>query len=297
MRANTINLVTADRPIGVMRLKGHRDTALHRHDNVELAVVTAGSGEHATVDGAWTIERGDVLVIPVDMEHGYARCRDLALINIGFDTDRAGLPAARLARLPGWHALAHLEPRLRARHEFASHLRLGEEDLALVLGWIDRLEDELRARRPGHDLACAGLLTQILVACARCYAAAETPAARALVRLAELLAWLDGHSTRPVRIDDLARRARMSPSTLGRLFRRCLGRSPLDYVIDLRLRIAAERLRDGVAIAAAAKEAGFADANYFARRFRACYGCSPREWRAQTSNDARGRDSRTDTNR
>ncbi len=204
MSTFTIDLVSADRPIGMLRMREQGDTPLHHHNNVELAVVTAGTGEHLTADGAWDIARGDVLVIPVGMEHGYARCRSLALVNLGYDLAGAFIPEARLARLPGYHALTHLEPRLRAHHEFASHLRLDERQLTEVLGSIERLEAEQQERVPGHDLAGTALLTQILVTCARCYAGAETPAARALVRLAELLAWIDLNHARPIRVEQLA---------------------------------------------------------------------------------------------
>ncbi len=277
---DSFNMVTPERPIAVLRMLPQVDLHDHQHDNVELVVVTGGSGEHVTPDGAWTLARGDVFVIPVGLRHGYARCRELTLINIGYDVGRAALPEPRLARLPGYHALAHLEPRMRGLHEFASHLRLDESRLAPVLAGIDRLETELLDREPGHDLACSALLLQILVACSRCYAAAETPQARALVRLASLLAWIDDHHSRPMRVDDLARRGRMSKSTLTRQFRRCLGRAPLDYVLDVRLRHAAERLRaEDTPIAAIAEAVGFDDPNYFARRFRARHGCTPRAWR------------------
>ncbi|MBA3847156.1 MAG: helix-turn-helix transcriptional regulator [Planctomycetes bacterium] len=277
----TFNLVTAERPIVVAHTRRHFDVVAHRHDNVELVVITAGGGEHVTRDGAWSVARGDVFVIPVGVEHSYRRSAGLALINIGYDLARSGLPESRLIRLPGYHALAHLEPRLRARHEFASHLRLSGAQLDAVLDLIDRLEGELAARAPGHDLAATAALTQILIACARSYAAADTPSAQALMRLAEVLGWLDANCTRPVRLDALARRAGMSKSTLGRLFRRCLDRSPVDHVLDLRLRHACERLAGDEPIADVARSAGFRDANYFARLFRARYGCSPRVWRAR----------------
>ena len=67
---------------------------------------------------------------------------------------------------------------------------------------------------------------------------------------------------------------------LQREFKRVTGRSPIDYYLRLRVGRACELLRAGDrGVAEVAVDVGFADAGYFARRFRAAMGMSPREYR------------------
>ena len=51
-----------------------------------------------------------------------------------------------LASLAGYHALFTLEPAWRRRHGFKSRLHLSPKDLPGVVGLVDRLDEELRAR-------------------------------------------------------------------------------------------------------------------------------------------------------
>ena len=79
----------------------------------------------------------------------------------------------------------------------------------------------------------------------------------------------------------LARRASVSRATLYRLFVRATGGSPLDYLQRPRLRHASSLLLNThLPVGEVARRAGFADSNYFARLFRARFGCPPRKFRA-----------------
>jgi AraC-like DNA-binding protein len=81
-------------------------------------------------------------------------------------------------------------------------------------------------------------------------------------------------------IEDLVRVAHLSESSLFRLFRQIMGRSPIDYLIRLRIDKAAQLLRrEPLRITEVSAAVGFNDSNYFTRQFRHVMGCSPREYR------------------
>ena len=64
------------------------------------------------------------------------------------------------------------------------------------------------------------------------------------------------------------------------VFKSVTGRSPIDYLLQVRLGKAAERLlKTEASIAEIAAECGFPDSNYFSRQFRRHYHCSPRDYR------------------
>lgn len=104
-----------------------------------------------------------------------------------------------------------------------------------------------------------------------------TLAAREHRRLRELTAWLDSRAAETLTLDEIARKAAMSPAALQRAFRAFSGQTLFEYLRARRLdaaRLALER--DGASVAEAAEIAGYAGAHNFATAFKRRFGCSPR---------------------
>ena len=81
-------------------------------------------------------------------------------------------------------------------------------------------------------------------------------------------------------VAELARRAACSRSTLDQRFRQLLGRSPMRYVTEWRLRMAATLLRDtSLGVAAVAYRVGYESEEAFNRAFKRVHGVPPAQWR------------------
>lgn len=81
-------------------------------------------------------------------------------------------------------------------------------------------------------------------------------------------------------LDGLAAVARLSPSRLSHLFTQHLGLSPMGFVEEHRMRLAAQLLDlTDRPIKDVATEVGYADPLYFSSRFRRWSGVSPRAYR------------------
>jgi AraC-like DNA-binding protein len=79
---------------------------------------------------------------------------------------------------------------------------------------------------------------------------------------------------------ELARRSACSRSTLDQRFRQLLGRSPMRYVTEWRLRLAASLLRDtSLGVAAVAYRVGYESEEAFNRAFKRALGAPPAQWR------------------
>jgi AraC-like DNA-binding protein len=221
-----------------------------------------------------------VFVLHPDQAHGYVNTADLDLVNILFDLEQLGLPPVDVAALPGYHVLFDLEPRYRERDRFRSRLRLGPPQLRGVAALIDRLEMELAEQRPGSGFASLATFMLLLADLCRFYSLVEDPAVQPLLRLGNLISYLDQHYSDNLTLDDLARVACLSRRSLTRSFRNAYGDSPIDYLIRLRLDRAAVLLQDtDLTVLDIAQQVGFADSNYFARAFRRHYGASPTAYR------------------
>ena len=81
-------------------------------------------------------------------------------------------------------------------------------------------------------------------------------------------------------VDQLARHAGIGASRLNQLFKEQRGRTPIQYLLALRLKHAAGHLRNPYwNISEIARLCGFENTNYFSRKFRAVYGITPGEFR------------------
>ncbi|MFA4943682.1 MAG: helix-turn-helix domain-containing protein [Lentisphaeria bacterium] len=255
----------------------------HTHEFTELVLILEGGCTHLTGGEAYELGAGDTFVIPSGRAHAYRQPRDLLLANILFDAAGLPLPLFDLHSLPGYHVLFGLEPRYRNRDRFRSRLHLTAAQLAEIRPLAEAMETELRHRQPGFAARSAGLLLEVVVACSR-WASAGVAAPRAdLVRIGEVISHVDCHYREPLTVPELARLGRVSESTLTRIFRQAVGATPLEYLLQRRLRRAEELLRlPGQDVKTVAALCGFRDANYFTRRFRAATGLPPREYRRRS---------------
>lgn len=104
-------------------------------------------------------------------------------------------------------------------------------------------------------------------------ALANTPSQRVL----QAMHWLRAHFADPIRVDDAAAVAQMSPSAFHRQFKALTGLSPLQYQKQLRL-LEARRLlvSRGTTVEAAAFEVGYESPSQFSREYARLFGEPPK---------------------
>ncbi|HLP75291.1 MAG TPA: helix-turn-helix domain-containing protein, partial [Candidatus Paceibacterota bacterium] len=269
-------------PLSVERRDPQPEFPPHKHEFSEVVIVTNGSALHVTGRESWPLSAGDVFVIGGTRVHEYRELKNLGLINILFDQDKLRMQLGDLPSVPGYHALFTLEPAWRKKNQFNSRLRLAPGELAAVLGFVDQLEGELKARTPGFGFQAMALFMQIVCYLSRCYSRCKSPDSRALLRSAEAIAHLESHFAEPLNLDRLAKIAHMSKRSFIRAFQAATGNSPIAYLIELRVRHASRLLRQtDDTVTEIAFQVGFNDSNYFARQFRSVTGLTPREYRLQ----------------
>jgi AraC-like DNA-binding protein len=105
--------------------------------------------------------------------------------------------------------------------------------------------------------------------------AALPPAAQAAVDMVHL-----DYADPALRLTDLAAAAHLDPSHFGRVFRRELGVTPMQYLRKVRLAHASALLtQTDLSVGQVAAACGFSTPFLFSRHFRAACGCSPTAYR------------------
>ncbi|EPG38411.1 AraC family transcriptional regulator [Acinetobacter colistiniresistens] len=95
-------------------------------------------------------------------------------------------------------------------------------------------------------------------------------------KIHQVVSWLKHHYVQPMRMDDLADKAFMSPSTFRQHFRAVTGMSPLQYQKQLRLQEARHLMfNQNVDAGHAAGLVGYESASQFSREYSRLFGESP----------------------
>jgi transcriptional regulator GlxA family with amidase domain len=100
--------------------------------------------------------------------------------------------------------------------------------------------------------------------------------------LNDVMSWLARHLELPVTVDDLARRAAMSPRTFARRFVQETGTTPQRWLTSQRILLAQELLEETDAtIEAVAAQSGFGNATALRHHFRIWRSTTPQAYRRQ----------------
>lgn len=253
---------------------------MHAHEFSELVVVTGGHGLHVTGQEAWRLSLGDAFVIGGSRPHDYRDMENLQLINVLFDRKAMSFDLMDLAGLPGYHALFHLEPAWRKRHDFRSRLRLTPQNLDVATSLVNDLENELQQRGAGFGFLAIAHFMRLVGFLSRCYSDSRNADSKALLRIAEAISHLESNYCDPIQLDELVGISRMSKRSFLRAFEAAVGCTPIAYLIRLRVSRAAKMLSEtNDQVTKIAYAVGFNDSNYFTRQFRKHYGVSPRAYR------------------
>ena len=82
----------------------------------------------------------------------------------------------------------------------------------------------------------------------------------------------------------IANRFNMNYYYFSRLFRSVTGETFSQYILKIRMQVAAEQLSSGASIQEAAEKTGYLQVKNFSRAFHNCYGMTPSEWKKRQEN-------------
>ncbi len=174
------------------------------------------------------------------------------------------------------------------------HIREAESREALRWS-VERMMQELREPQPGGFLIVQHLAHMILVQALRLHLAERSRTsvgwlfALADAQLSRSINAMHGDPAHRWTLEELAAKAGMSRSTFALKFKSAVGTSPMDYLADWRMLLAADRLensRDPISVIAPAL--GYESEAAFSTAFKRIMGCSPRHYnRTRPGNDPR----------
>jgi AraC-like DNA-binding protein len=239
----------------------------HHHAELELNLVTRGSGTYLLANRRYQIRPGDLLWLFPAQEH--------VLINYTKDFEM-------------WIAVFRQRLVKRAAIDPSECLLLQEEAPETCcrrltrkdLGRMEELFAEIAATRDRPSLLNAGLSYALLHAW-RCFERAAEVTVRDVHPAVERAARLIRDGSTELSLEELAHHAGLSPARLSRLFKEQTGFAMVDFRNRLRVQRYLEVYGTGQrrTMLDAALEAGFGSYPQFHRVFKSVLGCSPARYR------------------
>lgn len=101
-------------------------------------------------------------------------------------------------------------------------------------------------------------------------------------RLKQMLDFIHSNYKEKITLDEIAASANIGSRECTRCFQRCIGISPVNYLISYRIRMAAQMLlTTDHSIITVSEDCGFSSASYFGKIFHDCMKCTPGQYRNQ----------------
>ena len=243
---------------------GNTFIAMHDHEFSELVIVAEGKVNHIHTDRTDKLSKGAFFVIHPGRRHGYAELAPKTVVfNLLYHCNRPPLPLTS----GGFTLMDVFFPANPAAVHAYTLGRMPRSSLSAVVRLINLIRNEEHSGHPMRRAICESLFVSLLLYLARTTCHADASVLDIPIR--KEVDFIAANLDRKITITDLCGVAGKSASTLHRAFRRMTGKSPGDYIIDMRVAKARALLdKPGTTLSTVASQTGFCCASHLSRTFR-----------------------------
>jgi len=253
-------------------------TEYHCHDFYEFYIHIRGGQYFGLDDVLYQLLPFQVFVVPPFSMHGLSSDRKLSMyerayINLTPETLKTlGCGQIDLDRFFRGYVS-------QGQYTF----QLAQDDARRCIQWISELQDGISSRDPLVQFGNYGKLMSFLDVICRSISSARPLQGKVISNsvIQEILTYINGNYTQPLRIEALARRFGVSVSYLSHEFARFTNRSVYDYILYRRVMLARQLMQTDISLNAIAYQCGFNDYSNFLRMFNKLVGMSPSQFRRQ----------------
>ncbi len=249
--------------------------AMHDHEFSELVIVASGKISHIHADKTDRLSKGDFFVIHPGEQHGYAEpAPNTVVFNVLYHCRKP--PAALM--LANFPLTGELFPEGLAPVRAKTLGRVPAKNLPAVIQLINMIRREEHSEQPMRRAVCESLFVSLLMQLVR-----STQSARSSAQVCPVQKEIDfiaGNLNRKITLADLCAVSGKSASTLHREFKKAVGKSPGDCIIDMRTAKAKSLKETGtLTLGEIASRTGFCGASHLSKTLasRGYRDCAPPE--------------------
>ena len=254
----------------------------HRHDELELLYVVAGTVRVRVSGGAADLNEGDILFVNERTFHMLSGSPAARIRSVVFD------PRLVTGSNTSVFAQRYINPLLHSDDpRFFMWRSGGDEEAAVMLQYLAAAIDAMENEGEGFEFTVRDQLSQCLLLVGGhvgtgdgAHIDADSSANRARV----MCEFIEDHYAEPIKVSDIAASAGVSERECQRCFQAAFAESPSRFLTVRRLAHAAYLLANSpdLSVAEVARSVGIANASNFSQLFRRDYRCTPRVYRARS---------------
>ena len=243
-------------------------STLHTHPFTELFYVVDGKGEFNIQGQRFPVKPNDFVIINPQVEHTELSSPDepLEYIVLGI----RGL------------SFSNLTPVSEGGHPFSFfNLRDEQKD---ILRYLNAMVQEATSQSMRYELVCHNLLEILLIKILRHqhFDLEVGKQSKATKDISFIKHYLETYYHESIQLEDLASMTHLSRFYISHSFKKEIGMSPMEYLIDIRIKESKILLRTtNYSISQVADIVGFTTPTYFSKQFRKSTGISPTDYREQ----------------
>ena len=243
-------------------------STLHTHPFTELFYVVDGKGEFNIQGQRFPVKANDFVIINPQVEHTELSSPDepLEYIVLGI----RGL------------SFSNLTPVSEGGHPFSFfNLRDEQKD---ILRYLNAMVQEATCQQMSYELVCHNLLEILLIKILRHqhFDLEVGKQSKATKDISFIKHYLETYYHESIQLEDLASMTHLSRFYISHSFKKEIGMSPMEYLIDIRIKESKILLRTtNYSISQVADIVGFTTPTYFSKQFRKSTGISPTDYREQ----------------
>ncbi|MCD6166524.1 helix-turn-helix domain-containing protein [bacterium] len=257
-----------------------------------------GKGLYTIGDKKFQVSRGDLVLIPPGVIHSMKSDSERPFVRqcVHFDFNYVG----GYDSMPAWEWVPHKlqAEKVHPTPIFSEELNLPPVSHMLHVPKIRplfcRLFREMYHKAPGYKLAVKACMLDIILLIHRNALLGDTNSADEPVlvlskAVVEAKKFMEINFNERLTLSEIAEVAKYHPVYFERLFKKFMGCSPIEYLLEVRISKAKEFLEHSdLNISEIATEVGFESVQYFSLAFKKLVGISPRHYRRliQNSGDA-----------
>lgn len=280
-------------PFWIMRV-AQGSIAEHGHEFVELVYVVRGCAVHQFQGSDYAVHAGDVFIINPGEVHAYLvePGNQLEIINVLFMPSLISDALLSDLEITGSMDYFYVHPFLKHDVRFNRRLNLQGQDAAAVLALLESMIREVGVRHPGHKTIIRLQMVELLVLLSRYYSLMQRqtrphPSPRQLERelaARRIYGYLERNCEKKLTLESLSGLFNVSSRQLNRLMHEEYGKSVFDALHEIRIERAKHLLLEtDEKVISVATMVGYEDQSFFNRLFVRHVGCSPSQYRQEST--------------
>ena len=258
-------------------VKRNAETGFHIQEFYEICVISKGEGYHVIEDTVVKAKKGDVFIVPPGRRHAIRGGGSVDVHYIHLSPKFFEFYIDRMTELPTFLSLFEIEPLMRVSGSTYRHLYLDDSSLKEVTQLIESLEGFWQ-HDPASKLILEGYMIILLTIFCREYEKLQTLVGKNAGKdkfFMDSITYVIKNYNKHLTIDELAKGAGLSRTAYIKRFRETTGKTPKQFITQMRISEAKRLLNSELSLGKIAEETGFYDTAHFMKTFISVTGISP----------------------